>query len=68
MYGMSVKTHFHYYLNNSKKSFFGLVWVLLLKTVSYLIHIFYKNTMLIFAQNLRTIPSSTEEQSFKFSI
>jgi len=29
---------------------------------------FYKNTRLIFAQNLRTISSSAEEQSFKFSI
>jgi len=28
---------------------------------------FYKNTRLIFAQNLRTIPASAEEQSLKFS-
>jgi len=29
---------------------------------------FYKNTRLSFAQNLRTIPASAEEQSLKFSI
>jgi len=29
---------------------------------------FYKCTKLIFAQNLRTIPASAEEQSLKFSI
>jgi len=28
---------------------------------------FYKNTRLIFAQNLRTISASEEEQSLKFS-
>jgi len=28
--------------------------------------IFYKNTRLIFAQNLKTIPASAKEQSLKF--
>jgi len=31
-------------------------------------YIFYENTRLIFAQNLRTIPASAEEQSLKFSV
>jgi len=33
---------------------------------SLYIHFFYKNTRLIFAKNLRTIPASEEEQSSNF--
>jgi len=32
----------------------------------FLLEKFYKSTMLIFAQNLRTIPASTKDQRLKF--